>query len=80
MGNSERPLDTTGYSLERARQILQEAGLKIATVTRVGPAPTDTQDSREMVIRQIAREAGSVELVVSRAWAVAKRAETTGEQ
>lgn len=54
--------------------------MKIATVTRVGPAPTDTQDSREMVIRQIAREAGSVELVVSRAWAVAKRAETAGEQ
>ena len=80
MGDSKRPLDTTGYSLERARQILRDAGLKIATVTRVGPAPSETEDSREIVIRQVVRQPGCVELVVSGLWAVAKRAETAGEQ
>jgi len=72
--------DTTGYSLRRAREILQRAGWRIASVRRIGPAPDDSEDSREIVVRQVVKKDETVELVVAAVWAVAKRAETASKE
>jgi hypothetical protein len=70
------PFDTTGYSLDRAREIAARAGWRIAGATRIGPVPRESQGGREMVVRQVAREDESVELAVAGVWATAQTAET----
>lgn len=59
--------DTTGYPLEKAREMLSAAGCEAIEVSRVGPSEEMSRGKRTMVIRQRARERG-VELTVAAEW------------
>ena len=59
---------TAGYTLERARDLLAEAGCEAIEVTRVGPSEERSRGKRTMVIRQRARDDEGVELTVSPQW------------
>ena len=60
--------DTTGHTLERAQELLREAGVGVSDVLRVGPTEEHCESVRRFVIRQ--REAGedAVELTVAGEW------------
>lgn len=70
------PFDTTGYSLDRAREIAARLGWRIASVQRIGPPPDEGEQYREIVVRQVPHEDESVGLAVAGVWATAKTAET----
>lgn len=65
---SEGRPDTTGYTLDRARALLEEAGVRVGDEVRVGPAPEQCEGGRSFVIRQRDRCGGTVELTVAGEW------------
>ncbi len=65
---TKRRPDTTGYTVERARALLAEAGVRIADEVRVGPAQEQCEGGRRFVIRQRDRDGGTVELTVAGEW------------
>jgi len=67
--------DTTGYPLEKARELLQAAGVDAVDVVRVGTLDERAQDRRVMVIRQRSGDDGAVELTVASEWRTPMRQE-----
>jgi hypothetical protein len=57
------PLDTTGFTLSRAREILAR----------------DSAAKREVVVRQTVGENGTIELVVAEVWAIAGEETTAND-
>ncbi len=65
--------DTTGYPLERARELLRAAGVEAVEVVRVGALDEPGLERRAMVVRQRSGADGAVELTAAAEWRTPKR-------
>ncbi|MGC9318918.1 MAG: hypothetical protein ACP5KN_12875 [Armatimonadota bacterium] len=60
--------ETTGYPLERALELLKEAGLEVEEIVRVGPVESDCEGSRVFVIREQPGGGRNVTLTIAGEW------------
>lgn len=77
---SANGVDVTGYPLERARQLLAEAGIEVGEARRIGPVAEGCEGQRVFVVRQRTNEDGTAALVVAGEWKAPTEREVACEQ
>lgn len=60
--------DTTGYVLERARELLAGAGVTVVVEQRIGPSEDACEGTRSFVVRQRRLPDGEIALTVAGEW------------